>query len=271
MNDQERLSHYVEVWWSSINDLLALLEQLDDDDWSTPTDLAGWDVRAVVSHIAHLESILAGGPEETAEVGEPSHVSGFMGLYTEIGVVNRRTTSNSELIEEIRVAANTRHQALTTNPPVDASAHPTHAFGGVPWGWGTLLRNRPLDVWMHEQDIRRATNRPGNLDTPGAQHSTDYLIESFGYVIAKRVAAPVGTSAVLEVEGSPVAAFTVNDAKRGEQLADLPESPHVRLRMRRESFLLLAGGRRPVEAGAVVVEGDQTLGEQLVSALATTP
>ena len=61
MTDQELLRAYVDVWWQAINDFIDLLEELPEEEWSTPTDLPGWDVKAVASHIAHLEGILAGG------------------------------------------------------------------------------------------------------------------------------------------------------------------------------------------------------------------
>ena len=67
MDDREELAGYVEVWWQAVNDFLELLESVPEAQWSAPTDLPGWDVRAVASHTAHLEGILAGGPEETAE------------------------------------------------------------------------------------------------------------------------------------------------------------------------------------------------------------
>ena len=94
-----------------------------------------------------------------------------MGLYTEQGVVARRDATPDELINEIREAATARHTALLADPPTDGSAKPERIFGGIPWDWQTLLRNRPLDVWMHEQDVRRAVGRPGDLDTArGAAH-----------------------------------------------------------------------------------------------------
>lgn len=271
MDDQDRLTGYVEVWWSAITDLLHLLSGLDDDEWSLPTDLPGWDIRAIASHIAHLEGILAGGPEETAAVGEPPHLSGLMGRYTEIGVVNRRDTPPSVLIEEIRTAATGRYESLRSDPPTDGTATAPRVFGGVPWNWDTLLKNRPLDVWMHEQDIRRAANRPGNLESPAAQHTTDYLLNSFGYVLAKKAGLPPGTSAVIEVASSEIAAFAVTDAQRGERLSRLPTSPDVHLRMDRETFLLLAGGRRAIGPETVKIEGDAVLGEQILAAMATTP
>ena len=271
MSDQEVLAGYVEVWWQAINDFADLLEDLPPEAWSAPTDLTGWDVRAIASHIAHLEGILAGKPEETAEVGEAEHITGLMGMYTEVGVLNRRDASPDSIINEIRSAATARHTALLADPPTDGSAKPAQIFGGVPWDWRTLLRNRPLDVWMHEQDVRRAVGRPGGMDSAAAQHTADYLTESLGYVLAKRVGATPGTTAVLEVTGSPAIAFTVTDAHRGERLPELPGDPTVRLRMSRESFIRLAGGRCDAEPGTVAVEGDEDLGRRILDAMATTP
>ena len=269
--EQELLSEYVDVWWQAINDFTGLLEELSEEEWATPTDLAGWDVKAIASHIAHLESILAGNPEETAEVGEPSHVTGLMGLYTEVGVVNRRDASPDAIINEIRAAATARHTRLLADPPADPDGKPEPIFGGVPWSWRTLLRNRPLDVWMHEQDIRRAVDRPGGMDSPAARHTAEYLAESLGYVVAKRAGAPAGTTAVLDLEGSEPFAFAVNDSGRGERLEEAPAAPTVTLRMDREAFIRLAGGRCEPEPGTVTVEGDQDLGRRIVDLLATTP
>jgi uncharacterized protein (TIGR03083 family) len=270
-DDREELAGYVEVWWQAVNDFLELLEQLPEAEWSTPTDLAGWDVRAVAAHVAHLERILAGGPEETAEVGEPDHVTGLMGLYTEIGVVNRRDASLDAIINEIREVATRRHTALLADPPADGDAKPEVIFGGVPWGWRTLLRNRPLDIWMHEQDVRRAVGRPGGMDTAPARHAAEYLAESLGYVLGKKAGAPAGTSLVLDLEGSSPTAFEVDDNGRGQRLASAPAEASVTLRMDRESFIRLAGGRCAAEPGRVAVDGDTELGRRVLDALAITP
>jgi uncharacterized protein (TIGR03083 family) len=270
-DDRQRLAGYIETWWQAVQDFVAVLEQVPPERWTTPTDLAGWDVRAVASHTAHLERILAGHPEETADVGQPPHVTGFMGLYTEIGVVTRRDRCPAEIVAEIREVTAQRHAQLLADPPTDGAARPEVIFGGVPWTWEVLLRNRPLDVWMHEQDVRRAVGLPGGMDSRAAQHTTDYLTESFGFVLAKKAGAAPGTTAVLDVTGSPTVAFTVNDAGRGERLPVVPADPTVALRTDRESFVLLAGGRRTPPDGAVTVEGDQDRGARLLSVMATTP
>lgn len=270
-DDREELAAYVAIWWQAVNDFLDLLEEVPEKEWATPTDLAGWDVRACAAHTAHLEGILAGSPEEAADIGQPPHVTGLMGMYTEIGVVNRRDASADSLINEIREVTTKRHTALLTDPPTDGDAKPEVIFGGVPWTWRTLLRNRPLDVWMHEQDVRRAVGRPGHLDTAPAQHTADYLLEGMGLVLAKRAAAPPGSTLVVQVDGSTPAAFAVSDSGRGGPLAELPDVPSVRLQLDRETFVILAGGRRPASRVSLVVEGDPGLAERIVAGMAITP
>ena len=273
MTDQQRLMAYVDVWWEAIESLTALLDQVPDEQWSTPTDLRGWDVRACASHVAHLESVLAGRPDESADVGDVAHARGPMGLYTEIGVVTRRDHSPQQIIAEIREVSALRRALLRADPPVDGSATPELTVAGAPWSWETLLRNRPLDVWMHEQDVRRAIGRPGGLDTGPARHTIDYLMAGFGYVVAKVVAAPPGTVAVLDVEGQDPVVVGVGDDGRGRRLEGVPAdaAPDVVLRMDRASFVVLAGGRRDPDPGNVALEGDEALGRRLLTSMATVP
>lgn len=271
MSEGELLSRYVDAWWTSVQDLLALLEELGPEDWARATDLPGWDVKAVASHTAHLESLLAGGPEEQADVGEAPHITGPMGQFTEIGVLTRREREPASIVAELRARTGERYAALRADPPTDGDAPAPGLFGLIGWNLRTLLRNRPLDVWMHEQDIRRAVGRPGGLDTAGAQHAADYLVEGFGYVVGKRVAPPVGTTAVLAVDGTDPFPVGIGEDGRARRLDAVPATPTVGLSMDRESFIVLAGGRRAVVPGAVRISGDQELGRRIADRLATTP
>jgi uncharacterized protein (TIGR03083 family) len=272
-SDQTRLGQYIEAWKSSVDDTVALLRSLDDEDWTRPTDLPGWDVRAVAAHLAHLESELAGFEQAPVEVPELEHITSPMGLYTERGPLARTGWEPAAIIDELEKAASVRYAELLDDPPTDGSARPPITPGGIGWNWETLLRNRPLDMWMHEQDIRRAVGRPGGLDTAGAAHTVMVLTMRFAYSIGKRVAPPSGTTAVLDVRGiSPVhLAVEVNADGRAVPRSDDPVDPTVRLTMDLETFTILGGGRRPAASLDVAVEGDQQLGRRILDALAVTP
>lgn len=271
MSHPRELATYVDTWWLAVQDFLAVAEGLAPDEWSLPTDLPGWNVKAVASHVAHLESILAGGPEETADIGDPPHVTGPMGQFTEIGVVTRRDRTPASILDEIRSTTESRHKELLADPPSDPAAPAPGIFGLIGWNQRTLLRNRPLDVWMHEQDVRRAVGRPGGMDTAAAQHVADYLSEAFPFVVGKKVKPPVGTTAVLAVEGSPEVAVVIGDDGRGQRLPAIPPHPDARVAIDRATFIAASGGRRPATQDSVTITGDTGLGQRIVDNLATTP
>ena len=271
MTDADRLSALVAVWWEAVDSFTHLLEHVGDDQWSVATDLPGWDVHAVTAHTAHLESLLAGRRHDEVAIGDAPHVRGTMGQLTEQGVVARRTESPDTLITEIREATTARHTHLLSDPPTDPSTPAPGLFGALGWTTGLLLRNRPLDVWMHEQDIRRALDLPGNLDSAPALHSTDYLLESLPFMVAKRAQAPVGSVVRLEVAGHAPATAVVGDDGRGRPGTSADADPTAILAMDRETFIVLAGGRRPSLSDRVTLSGDTELGERVLAAMAVTP
>lgn len=266
------LREYVDLWWRTINDFTALLEEIPDGSWSASTDLPGWDVHDVASHIAHLESLLAGGRhDDSIDVGEPDHVRSPMGTFTEQGVRARADHDPDDLINEIRESATRRRTILLEDMPTDPDASAPGLFGALGWDNRTLFRNRPLDVWMHEQDIRRAVGMPGNLDGPGARHCASYLSESLGYVLAKKVDAPVGTTVRVEVDGLDPVVASVGEDGRGQSVpADAGTTPDATLRCDLETFTLLAGGRGSA-AERVTLEGDTELATRVRDRLAVTP
>lgn len=267
------LASLVHTWSSAADDLVALLDDLPDPLWSTPTNLTGWDVHAVVSHVAHLEHLLAGGPHDEVdgiEVGSPAHVLSPLGVFTEQGVVARRDRTPDELREELRSAVGTRRRDLADNPP-DPEASAPGLFGQIGWSMATLLTNRPLDVWMHDQDVRDAVDRPGAADGPGARHTVTRLSRNLPLLLAKRAGAPAGSTAVLEVDGVGRWAAGVGSDGRGSVLDTVPAEPDVTLRMTTPAFAMAAGGRRALRTHEVRVTGDADLGARLLASFAMTP
>ena len=271
--EQDLLRQYVDTWWQAIGDFTALIDGLPESAAPMATDLPGWDVAAIVAHVAHLEHLSVGGPHDEVpgiEIGAPSHVRSMMSVFTEQGVLARREVSMAEAVAAIRRDTAQRREQLAAEIP-DPTAPADGLFGAIGWTWRTLLRNRPLDVWMHEQDVRRAVGLPGGMDTAPAKHAADYLAESFPVVVGKRVQPPAGTTAVLEVDGSEPVAVEVDPIGRAQRLSQVPAQPDVRLSTDRETFIVVAGGRRPAPEGAIRIEGDQALGQQVVEQLAVTP
>lgn len=267
----QALQQYVEIWWQAVNDLTGFLEGLEPGQWHAETDLPGWDVHAVAAHAAHLEALLAGTPHEDIDVTAAEHVRNTLGSFNEQGVTARRDHSPDALINEIRESATTRHTELLANPPLDGTAPAPGLFGAIGWTHETLLRNRPLDLWMHEQDIRRAVHAPGNLDSDSARHAVDYLSEGIPKVLAKGAGADPGSTLVLAVNGSPTRAFEVGGDGRGRTVDELPTDPTASLSMDTETFILLAGGRRAVPEDAVRVEGDAGVARRVIAQLGVTP
>src|SRR4051794_29961653 len=269
----QELSRTIEVWHGAATDVVALLRSLDEDDWDRPTDLPGWDVRAVAAHLAHLESDLAGNPQEPVEVPDAPHINGLIGQYTEAGPLARAAWPTEQIIDELESSVEKRHAELLEDPPADPSA-PAPGFAALAgWSWATLLSNRPLDIWMHEQDIRRAIGRPGGLDSPAAAHTAGVFAESVPYVLARRAGAGPGTTVVVEVTGAQPRNLTatVGDNGRGVALPEPPEDPDVRLTVDFESWIVLAGGRRAPDEVKVVVSGDEELARRVLAGLAVTP
>jgi uncharacterized protein (TIGR03083 family) len=269
--DRARLAALVAVWWEAVDSFTRVLEHVDEDQWATPTDLPGWDVHAVAAHTAHLESLLAGRRHEEVDIGEAPHAIGTMGQFTEQGVVVRHGETPDDLITEIRECTTARHTQLLADPPTDASAPAPGLFGAIGWTTGLLLRNRPLDVWMHEQDVRRALDMPGNLDSAPALHSATYLMESLPFIVGKRAQAPTGSVVRLEVDGHEPVSAVVGEDGRGRVATPDDATPAVTLGMDRETFIVLAGGRRGAEPGVVRMSGDTGLGERVVAAMGVTP
>jgi uncharacterized protein (TIGR03083 family) len=273
--DTRRLHELVDVWHRTATDVLALLEQLEDDEWTLPTDLPGWDVKAVASHLAHLESELAGLPQEPVEVPEAPHVRNLLAQYTEVGPVARRGWPHDRIVAELRTAVETRTQQLRDDPPGDLSATGPSFAALAGWSWETLLTNRPLDLWMHEQDIRRAVGRPGGLDTPGAAHVAGVFARALPMVVGKRAQAGPGQSVVLRIDDPPAGASDVVAVEVGDdgraRATTPPDQPTVTLRLSFEDWMRLAGGRCAADDAVVGIDGDEELGRRVVTALAVTP
>lgn len=265
----DRLATYVAAWKSCAADIEDLLRGLDEQDWSQPTDCPGWTVRDIAAHLAALEAELAGapGPRLDQVAAATGNVSG---AYTQAGVDERRDRSPDELVEEFTEAVRGRAAELDADPPDDPRRTPPRNPGGMGWDWETLLRNRVVDLWVHEQDIRRAVGRPGDEDTPAARVTREVFVSALPIVVGKRAAAEPGSTVVVVLDGKELA-YAVDRDGRCHRTEEAPEQPTVRLTMDTQTLTVLAAGRRDPLTVDVQIDGDRDLAERVLQAMAVTP
>jgi uncharacterized protein (TIGR03083 family) len=263
----------VEVWRSACDDLAALARDVDDTAWRLPTDLPGWSVQDVMAHCSALECELAGDEPLPADVDpEAAHIRNPRGVYTEQGVVARRGYSRLELVDEFEDAVRRRARLLEVEALDDPAATPTITPGGIEWDWGTLLRNRVVDIWVHDQDIRRAVGKPGDQDTAAAAFVQDVFGRALPYVLAKRAEAPPDTTMVVDITGPVAAAYgvRVDGDRRGVPVDPAALDPTLRLTMTTETFAMLAAGRRDPAQLPVTLDGDPDLARRVLDGMNVT-
>lgn len=269
MADRAFIDHLSEVWSSTA----AVCRELTDDEWALPSDCPGWSVKDHVSHVIGTESMLLGRTAPAAAPAGLAHVLNPIAEMNEAWVEARRPRPGSDVLAELEQVTGLRLQALRAMTDDELEADTASPIGRVPYA--TFMDVRVMDCWVHEQDIRRAVGRPGDLEGEAADVALRRLISSLPYVVGKRAAAPDGTSVVLELTGPrPRRLAVAADGGRAREV-ETPVDPTVRITLDPETFVCLATGRcageEVLDEGRAVVAGDTDLGRRVVLNLSTMP
>lgn len=255
----------IEAWRHTFAATIEVCAGLTDGEWSAPTECPLWTVKDVCAHLV--------GGEVWMSLGHPAPADARTGLagIADRPVAERAHLSGPEVLAELREVFATRQRQLAAEPP-DLSEPATTAYG-VPVTLGILLTHRAFDGWVHEQDIRRALGRPGNLDAPAAPISRDILLASLARVVAKLAAAPAGSVVRLSVTGALAfdVAVTVDENRRGHLAPADGTDATTWLRADWETYSRLAAGRVTPATAAVEVRGDTGLAGRVLENFAVTP
>lgn len=266
------LATLIDIWETAHDDLLALLDSLDDQQWSTATDLPGWSVADVVAHITWLEVWLMGDvePEHVPDWSSLPHVTGDKAKFMETPVDRRRSWSREEVMAEFGQMLQRRLTMLRSDF-TDRTDPYDGPFG--PGNIGGLVQQRTFDTWAHEQDIRRAVAIAGGLDSPGARASATQIIPGLGKIVGKGAGAAVGESVRFIITEPGVvfeATIVVGDDGRA-RIVESVDTPTATLSMPFESFMIAVCGRAPQWRSTVAIEGDSDLAERVLSSMTLTP
>lgn len=255
--------------WRILDELCA---SLTDDEWDRPTDLPGWTVRDNVAHIIGTERMLAGDPSPAATGAAGDHVRNPIGEANEAWVAHHRSWPGADVLAELRRVTASRLATLRAMTPEEWEREGFTPEGPGPF-W-KFVAIRVFDCWEHEQDIRRAVDRPGHLDGPIAEAAIDKVVAAAGYVVGKKAGAPEGTTVVFDVRGPIERVVPVVVEGRARTLAEVPADPTVRLVLDTEAYNALGCGRwsaqRALDEGRVTIEGDAVLGRRILDSMAFT-
>jgi uncharacterized protein (TIGR03083 family) len=261
--------HQLEREWSIIS---TLLRGLTDEQWHTPTALPGWTVQDCVSHITGTERQMMGDDAPAVDIAHLEHVKNPFGEIVEVWVEARRSLAPAEVLAEFNEQIARRLDDLHAMSDDELAAVIPSPLGEMPYR--EFLKVRVFDSWMHEQDIRRAIDQPGNLDGPIVDVALERFKGALGYVVGKKAGAPDGSTIVFALEGGPGGAIALEVAGRARVVDDMPDSPTVRVVLPFEAFIALGGGRCGPEdaiAAGARLEGDEELGHRVLEALPFTP
>ena len=270
-SDRELVDQLEEVWAA----MRELGGQLTEEEWKARTDVPGWSVQDNLTHVAGMEWVLLGRDRPEHEIPDDlPHIKNDFGRRNEVWVDSRRRHSGAEVLTEFDEITTARVAQLRAYGPDDFAAE-----SWTPVGPGTmrdLLPFRIFDSWVHEQDMRRAVDRPGDLDSRVAEFAFGRIVDTMPFVVGKKAAAPEGTSVVFDLTG-PLArriAIQVTEG-RAKPIADAPATPTTRIVTDTETFTRLGCGRvAPTDAladGRVKFEGDDVLGARVLEEMNFVP
>ncbi|GGV02702.1 hypothetical protein GCM10010260_44480 [Streptomyces filipinensis] len=268
------LQPYADAWTHSIDAISEMVQSLAEGEWNRRTPCPGWSVRDLVSHVIGLDCEMLGDPRPIHSLPRDLfHVTTEHQRYMEVQVDVRRHHTAPEMTAELEYTVIRRNRQLrgesrdpgtTVRGPLSAEITLEQAY-----------RTRAFDVWVHEQDLRTALGRPGNLDSPGAAVVRDVLLEALPKVVAKDAGAPRSSAIVFDVHGPVEFLRTIRVDIQGRGTLETTPAlgPAASLTLDWETYVRLACGRVAPEAVAdrVKTEGDPDLAAAILRNFAVTP
>ncbi|WP_062209919.1 maleylpyruvate isomerase family mycothiol-dependent enzyme [Streptomyces sp. NBRC 109706] len=272
MTVHSSLQPSVDAWTQSIESISELAASLVDGEWNRPTERVGWSVRDLVSHVIGGECEALGDPRPIHTLPRDLyHVTDETSRYNEVQVDVRRHHTGPEMTSELEYTIIRRSRQLRNERrgASDLISHPL--YGKIPLA--DYLELRVCDVWVHEQDLRRALGQPTTLDTPAALIARDVLLQRLPKVVAEDAGAPVKSAVVFDVSGPVEFLRTVRVDENGNGAVDSSPSlgPLVTFTLDWETFTRVVTGRLRGRRAAekVRVEGERPLADRILASLAT--
>jgi uncharacterized protein (TIGR03083 family) len=256
-----------ETWGS----LAEVCRALSDTEWALPTECPGWDVKDQLSHLIGIEQAIMGEP--APEWSEPlgAHVKNDFAATNEPYVAVRRANTGPAVLAEFAAVTGTRLDQLASLTPAEWAAVGYSPMGQVPHA--EFMTARVYDSWVHEQDVRRALDRPGGSGNAASAISLGRIQDAMPFVVGKKAGCGDGTAVRFDVSGpgGDARAFTIAvEAGRARPVTD-DATPTVTLSFSSLDFTRLGCGRATASqvaaAGGIGIVGDEQVGLSVLGAM----
>jgi uncharacterized protein (TIGR03083 family) len=280
----EDLAGMVEGYQRTVRSVIDLGRSCGPADFAAPTSCPGWSMQDHFAHVAAVEAYLDGAEHPDVELVERCHLRHEFGEWMEAGVQLRRERPGSEVVDELELLLHNRLASLA-NPELTLESE-VRAPMERTLPLGTLLRLRLNDIWVHEQDLREALGRPGDLDTVAAATFVASIVSSFPGLVAK-LHLPEGEAVILDCTGPVTARVGVrmSHGEDGRPWAHplfsgdtetptdgaVPDGPSTTIILSTDALTRRAAGRRSTQDTAYRVVGDEDLAARVLDALVITP
>ncbi len=296
----EELVDLVEGYRQAMRSMIELGRSCPKDKTEAATPCPGWSVKDQFAHIASLETYFDGGEYPEVELPERDHLRSDFAVWMEYGVRARSHLDLAEIVDELETLLFNRLATLG-NPDLTLDSMVRGPMD-TETTLGDLMARRLSDIWVHEQDVREALNRIGNLDSPAAAMFVSRIVTSFPVVVQKRLDLPVGSTVIVESTGPVTARVGVrmerdhDDAVVAHSLftgsiesdeadtvtaTDQPAQVHVEageelsstvsISMTTDALTRRCAGRRSTADTTYKVVGDEETARAVLDVLAITP
>jgi len=272
--ETQRLQDLVQAFAQTTRAVLELASSCSDVDLAQPTECPGWTVHDQIAHVAGVESLLAGHKDPRVQMPQYEHIRNDLAKKVEYAVEVRRGRSGAELFTELEDVLAERLSTLR-DPMLTSDSIIAGPFG--PDRAATVLLLRTFDVWTHEQDIRCALQRPGDLDSRAAAVCVNEVMDQLPKLIAKGAALTPGHPVVVDVTGPLAARVSVQvdtdeqGRLRGHAISPEPlDTQATTISLSTEAFMRRSAGRRSVADTAHHVSGDEAIARRVLEALVLT-
>lgn len=251
--------------------LAEVTYELSDTEWALPTECPGWDVKDQLSHLIGIERIIMGEPAPQWDGPLGDHVKNDVGARNEAWIAVRRPFPGATVRTEFLEVTRTRLAQLEALGAAEWAAVGWSPVGEVPHA--TFMEVRAFDSWVHEQDARRALDRPGGSGNRASAVSLGRVQGAMPFVVGKQAGCTEGTAVRFDVSGpgDDARAFTVAvEGGRARPVGDEVD-PTVTLSLSSIDFVRLGCGRATAEqveaAGGVGLQGDAVVGHRVLGAM----